>query len=423
MAATIEDVKKLARMKFSSQQVTLRELLLGLEKGTEVFSLKRSQQFPSNFIVWNNSQDDYVVCSHAFVIKYASSLDTGNFCPDNAKPPEWLREQMRRREPGLTCQVSLTFDARVDSDLHNHLSIIEEWGKGPAGFPTEGKSRNPWNSPASVSAGQRFAVASNIFQKRTGYNVKDDRYEVPYDVHPWVSQATVPHNPSWIPNPNLVRVMHKRRNDMLEPIEKSSNPKLDAGDVVSMTFKIVFSATGLFWNMSFTPIQVIRMGQIKNSEIEASGHAEDHAKLFLPKAGDRLRAFISDNDQSPAGRGISPTSQLTPLSDLENDENGSADDNASESDIGSGSANGSGRRSNTPSSDDGDLTHTEEETDRTESTELSEEENQIRFKTEVVTEGEVQMEGMNSSQRGHVRGTKRAAVNKNTRSVKAKTVE
>ncbi|KAF6742482.1 hypothetical protein DFP72DRAFT_860416 [Ephemerocybe angulata] len=416
MAATIEDLKKLGRMKFSSKQVTLSELLLGLKKGTEVFSLKRSQQFPSNFMVWDNIRSDYVVCTHAFVIRFASPLDTGNFCPDGAQLPEGLNEQMRRREPGLFCQVSISFDTRVEPEIPNRLSLIEDWGKGPAGFPTEGKSRNPWNSPASVAAGQRFSVASNIFQKRTGYNVKDDRYEVPYEVHPWISNSTVPSNPSWIPNPNLVRVMHKRRNDILEPIEKSSNPKLVAGDVVSMTFKISFSATGLFWNMSFVPIQIIRMGQIKNSEIEAGGHAEDHAKLLLPKAGERLRAFLSDIESVPAEGGASTADNEA----AEDDDNGSVDGGGSEDDHGTDDAEESIRWSITPTSDIGDVAQTEDEMDSEGPTEDSDQEKQLELKIEVDTEEKLQSGGKSGNQRGSGRAGKRAAASKHTRSLKAK---
>ncbi|KAF6743186.1 hypothetical protein DFP72DRAFT_1080667 [Ephemerocybe angulata] len=399
MAATIEDLRKLSRMKFSPKQVTLRELLAGLEKGTEVFSLKRSHQFPSNLVVWDNAQNDFVVCTHAFVVRFASPLNSGNFCPDGAQLPEGLREQARRREPSLMCQVSISFDMRAEPDLPNRLAFIEDWGKGPAGFPTEGKSRNPWNSPGSVAAGQRFSVASNVFQKRTGYNVKDDRYEVPYEVHPWVSQFTVPHNPSWIPNPNLVRVLHKRRNNVLEPIEKASNPKLDPGDVVTMSFKVAFSATGLFWNMSFVPIQIIRIGQMKESELDSGGHAEDHAKLALPRIGERLRAFMPDREQEP-----SPV-----IRTQEHADEGLEEDNENLADAGGST------------SDAGTEIPTEDEADIYDEAEDSETESRQQFKTEVVGNGSGSPERNSEKQRVYNRGTKRPATTKNTRSVKAKT--
>ncbi|KAF6747812.1 hypothetical protein DFP72DRAFT_585671 [Ephemerocybe angulata] len=265
-----------------------------LKRGSKRYTLKRSTQFTSTFLLWDRVRKDVAVCTHAFVILYATPLDTGNFCPEGARPPMEFKGQMRKYEPSLAAQVSLTFDTRVEPTLHETLSTLEEWGKTKGDFSTEGKSRNPWNSPYAVATQNRFTVASPLFQKRTGFNVTDDKYVVDYEVHPWVEKACVPHNPSWVPNPNLARFMHRRHNDVLVDILKSSNPKLVPGDLVVMTFKIAFSASGTYWQMSFAPIQVIRMGQIAEAVLGKVGDAENNARLDLPRAGERLKAFSGE---------------------------------------------------------------------------------------------------------------------------------
>ncbi|KAF6742989.1 hypothetical protein DFP72DRAFT_829122, partial [Ephemerocybe angulata] len=168
---------------------------------------------------------------------------------------------------------------------------LEDWGKNQGGFSTEGKSRNPWNSPSSVGTQNRFTISSPLFQKRTGFNVTDDKYMVDYDVHPWVARACVPYNPSWIPNPTLARFLHRKPNDVLVDILNSTNPKLVPGDLVVATFKVSFSASGTYWQMSFMPIQVIRMGQISAKTLGKVRDNEDTARLELPRVGERLKVF------------------------------------------------------------------------------------------------------------------------------------
>ncbi|KAF6756113.1 hypothetical protein DFP72DRAFT_1066927 [Ephemerocybe angulata] len=301
MAASLKDFKKLTQLRFSSKEVTLSDVMASLKRGSSRYTLRRSTQFTSSYLLWDTRRDDVAVCTHAFVVMYATPLDTGNFCPDGAIPPMEFKGQMRKMEPSLAAQVSLTFDTKVDPDLHEHLAYMEEWGKTKGGFSTENKSRNPWNSPLAVSSQGKFTVSSPLFQKRTGFNVTDDKYVVDYDVHPWVANACVPFNPSWVPNPNLARFMHRRKNDVLIPIERSSNPKLVPGDIVVLTFKVAFSAAGTYWQMSFMPVQAIRMGQIDGRILGKVGDLENNNRLDLPRAGDKLKAFLGSSDDSVEG--------------------------------------------------------------------------------------------------------------------------
>ncbi|KAF6744351.1 hypothetical protein DFP72DRAFT_1078729 [Ephemerocybe angulata] len=303
MAATYNDFKKLTQMRFSAKEVTLTDVVASIKRGSKRYTLKRSTQYTSTFQLWDTVRDEVVVCTHAFVILYATPLDTGNYCPDGAAPPMEFKGQMRKTEPSLAAQVSLTFDTRVEPSLHEDLSVLEEWGKTKGGFNTESKSRNPWNSPLAVATQNRFTISSSLFQKRTGFNVTDDKYVVDYDVHPWIAQACVPHNPAWIPNPSLARFLHRKPNDVLVDILGSSNPKLVPGDMVVATFKITFSAAGSYWQMAFMPIQVIRMGQISPQVLGSAKDPEDRVRLDLPRVGERLKVFKAGGDVS---REVSP---------------------------------------------------------------------------------------------------------------------
>lgn len=265
-------------------------------------SIKRSPQYPSSFLLWDDARNDILVVSHAFVVLFSTPPDTGNFVPEGETLPAGIKDFLRKSEPSTQAQVIVTYDCRVEPTFFESLEVLESWAKTKGGYNTDKRSRNPWMSPSSVESSRRYAVTSTLFQARTGFNSKDDSYHVGYDVHPWVKQACVPHNPSWVPNPNLVRTMHCQKDNVLVDITKSSNPTLVPGDVVTMTFKVVFGNNGQYWHMSFAPIQIIRMGQIEGTALGSAGNFEDHGRLNLPRVGQRLKAVAAKQPASPVLR-------------------------------------------------------------------------------------------------------------------------
>ncbi|KAF6751564.1 hypothetical protein DFP72DRAFT_850685 [Ephemerocybe angulata] len=406
MAATIEDLRKLSRMKFSPKQVTLHELLAGLEK-----------------VVWDNAQNDFVVCTHAFVVRFASPLDSGNFCPDGAQLPEGLARAGEKSSSSGGANRALcakypylsTCEQNLISPIDWRLSRIGE--KVRPGFQpkenleTLGIHLGRWQL---VSASPSLQTSSRREQGTTSKMI-DTKFHTRSILGYPNSQSLI--TPPGFLTRTLFECYTSAGNNVLEPIEKASNPKLDPGDVVTMSFKVAFSATGLFWNMSFVPIQIIRIGQMNESELDSGGHAEDHAKLALPRIGERLRAFMPDREQEP-----SPVIRTQEHADegLEEDNENLADAGGSTSDAGTESAE-EGVRSVSPLSDIDDTVPTEDEADIYDEAEDSETESRQQFKTEVVGNGSGWPERNSEKQRVYNRGTKRPATTKNTRSVKAKT--
>lgn len=140
-------------------------------------------------------------------------------------------------------------------------------------------------SPTYVMNQSKYTVTSQLFQAKTAFNSKANTYSVPYEVHPWIRDACIPHNPSWIPNPGRVQFFDGQEGNM-DDLLKSKDPILRAGDLIKLTFKIVFTIGREMWNMQFVPIQAIRVGQIDTSG--GAYHIEDHKPIILPKLGDRL---------------------------------------------------------------------------------------------------------------------------------------
>lgn len=151
-------------------------------------------------------------------------------------------------------------------------------------------------SPSYVDANLKYTVTSQLFQSKNAFNCKEDGYTVPYDVHPWIADACFPNNDSqYIPNPNLVQFFDVRDDEIIE-LKESDDPILNPGDLVKMTFKIVFILGREQWNMSFIPIQVVRVGQVDTSKMAGSAvQVEDHGRIKLLKAGVRLSTTIRES--------------------------------------------------------------------------------------------------------------------------------
>lgn len=152
-------------------------------------------------------------------------------------------------------------------------------------------------------------VTSPLFIGKTTFNSKEDGIQVNYQVHPWVAQASID-EPTWLPNPNLVRMLHLNADRTLEDLASTSKPDLDLGDIIKMTFKFVFTSYGQYWNMTCSPIQAIRMGQLDKSAYGGIVNLEDNGKLDLPKAGERLPDFLA---AMPINSGLQPSLRKDPL--------------------------------------------------------------------------------------------------------------
>ncbi|TEB21625.1 hypothetical protein FA13DRAFT_1566588, partial [Coprinellus micaceus] len=151
-------------------EVPLVQIISSIREDSKSYTLRRSKQYPTSWMLWDVLRDEVVVATHAFVVRFCSPLETGNFVPDRESIPEGLVEYMK-------------------------------------------------------------------------------------------CEACIPHNPSWIPNPGRIQFFDGQ-DGTLDDLAKSKDPTLRAGDLVKLTFKIIFTIGREMWNMQFSPIQAIRVGQI-----------------------------------------------------------------------------------------------------------------------------------------------------------------
>ncbi|KAF6754151.1 hypothetical protein DFP72DRAFT_900525 [Ephemerocybe angulata] len=312
MITELEDLQRLQSVTCSSKETPLIELVDRLIATPTRYILKRSNLQQSHFLIWDTETKDYAVFTHAFAVRQAMHPATGNYVPPGHAPPDGLLESQIKTEPGPYAQLSITLDARLDPKLHEQLSIIESWAKADSGFSTTGRGRNPWMSPVSIANNGRYVVNSPLFIGKTVFNSKDDGLVAMYKVHPWVLEGTKA-EPLWLPNPNLVRILHLNDDRTLVELADSPNPLLNLGDVVKMTFKFIFTSYGQYWNMSCCPIQIIRLTQLDKSIYGSIPNPEDNGRLNLPQAGEKLADFFSAVTQIPS---ITTGSKVTTGLDL-----------------------------------------------------------------------------------------------------------
>ena len=149
--------------------------------------------------------------------------------------------------------------------------------------------RGQWMKPSWIASNRRFVMNSQLFAVRTPFNSAECEYEVPYKVHPWVKSACVPNNSTWIPNPYRVR-FYDGVSGTLEELDDSSLHQLEPGDVVKITFKMVFTVGRQYWQPSIRPLQVTRVGQV--STTMANPMFEDEPiGIELPKSGFRVEVI------------------------------------------------------------------------------------------------------------------------------------
>lgn len=142
-------------------------------------------------------------------------------------------------------------------------------------------------SPSYVANNLKYSMTSQLFQTKTAFNCKQDGYSVPYPVHEWIQEHSYPHNPAWIPNPNVVQFF-ELQDGLLKDMRNIDDPVLHGGDMVKTTFKIVVTNGRETWNIGLIPIQIVRVGRIDRSNMAPFMQMEDHQPVEISKDGDRV---------------------------------------------------------------------------------------------------------------------------------------
>lgn len=148
-------------------------------------------------------------------------------------------------------------------------------------------------SPTYIANNMKFTVTSQLFQSKNAFNCKDGAYKVDYPVHPWIVENCVPHNPLWIPNPNVVQ-FYNVEDMTLHRMCESKDPELQPGDVVKMSSKLIVYSGRDTWTASFVPWQILRVGKLDKVDIGPAVQMEDTRPSYLPKEGQTITMVISE---------------------------------------------------------------------------------------------------------------------------------
>jgi hypothetical protein len=140
-------------------------------------------------------------------------------------------------------------------------------------------------TPSWILSNEKFIVNSQIFSVRSPFNSKDEQFDAPYGV-PWISKACVPHNSTWIPNPNRVRFYDAQEGTLVD-LNESRTPFLKRGDLVKMMFRMMFSVGRNYWQPIIRPLQIVRVGQVALS-MGYSTTEDEPLGFEMPKVGDRI---------------------------------------------------------------------------------------------------------------------------------------
>ena len=73
--------------------------------------------------LWDVETDNVAVVTHAFIVRWTSPLETGNYVPEGKSKPDNLTEGSRRSEPGPNVQLSVAFDCKTDDSVHRSLAV------------------------------------------------------------------------------------------------------------------------------------------------------------------------------------------------------------------------------------------------------------------------------------------------------------
>lgn len=100
---------------FSDKEIPLAEIVDSLHSDEGRFVLKKSKQYSNNLVVsalklrcmitpclmrvsvqlWDNEMKDIATITYAYIVRYASPVQTGNFVPDGKTLPEGMMDYLR----------------------------------------------------------------------------------------------------------------------------------------------------------------------------------------------------------------------------------------------------------------------------------------------------------------------------------------
>jgi hypothetical protein len=124
---------------------------------------------------------------------------------------------------------------------------------------------------------------------------------LPYKVHPWIERSCSPAvRNRWVPNPTRA-TFYESLDGRLAPIDDSDYACLKAGDIVKMSFKVLFIVLTEQWWIELEPVQFIRVESVvdggsaneeQDSQEEATVDLPQVGEILVPVEGKRLTTNI-----------------------------------------------------------------------------------------------------------------------------------
>lgn len=106
--------------------------------------------------------------------------------------------------------------------------------------------------------------------------------DISYNLHPWIAAATGPKS-GFFANPDKPKIF-ELCNDELRAIEECSPPYIKKGDLVWMSFSVVFIIGTDAWSTTCVPFEIVRVGTVSPDLLGISGSSGGGTEVEVPRA-------------------------------------------------------------------------------------------------------------------------------------------
>ena len=103
-------------------------------------------------------------------------------------------------------------------------------------------------------------MVSKVFARKPTYEVK-----IPYDVHDWIANAIADQTEQrYIPNPDKPKLL-EYHNNSFRVLQDTANPAFRKGDIIWMSFKVVFTVGTDSWTLEMVLVEYVRVGRLPDA--------------------------------------------------------------------------------------------------------------------------------------------------------------
>ncbi|KAL6304376.1 hypothetical protein BKA93DRAFT_716610, partial [Sparassis latifolia] len=157
------------------------------------------------------------------------------------------------------CRFKYTVDMSRDNSLYDLQKEIENYLQTEPHFNPNKKNHRDWQTSNDPTYNKRYIMTSPTFIRHTPYNVREEK-RVSYSLHLWI-KAGLDKTPGYFANPDRPVALEYRDGRLID-IKKCKPPYLQWGDLIWISFTVLFAIGPSLWAPEFTPIEFIWVGVI-----------------------------------------------------------------------------------------------------------------------------------------------------------------